>query len=248
MTDGRCTLILMPSGRRGQVARGTSLLDAARSLGVEIESICGGRQTCGKCQILVEDGTFLKHQIVSAADHVSPIESREAAYRATHPLDDRRLACAARVLDDVLVSVPDESQARKQIIAKAATDRAIDVQPAIRQVYVEVAPAELESRGGDWERLQARAGEQWGLADLTIDPLVLPTLQPALKDGKHAVTVAIWQDSEVLRIRPGYAEGVYGLAVDVGSTIDRRPPLRPAHRRRGRHRDDVIRRCAMAKT
>jgi uncharacterized 2Fe-2S/4Fe-4S cluster protein (DUF4445 family) len=218
MTDGLCTLILMPSGRRGQVVRGTSVLDAARTLGVEIESICGGRQTCGKCQILVEDGTFLKHQIVSADDHVSPIESREAAYRETHPLNDRRLACAVRVLDDVLISVPDESQARKQVIAKAATDRVIDVQPAIRQVYVEVAPAELEDRGGDWERLRDALGAQWGLANLTIDPMILPTLQPALKEGRHAVTVAIWQDSEVLRIRPGYFEGIYGLAVDVGST------------------------------
>src|SRR5215467_4221331 len=128
-----CTLVLLPSGRRGQVARGTNLLDAARQLGVELESICGGRQTCGKCQILVEEGTFLKHQITSAAD------------RAQHHLNGRRLACACQVLDDVLITVPEESQARKQIIAKAATDRVIDVQPAVRPLYVEVTPAELES-------------------------------------------------------------------------------------------------------
>jgi uncharacterized 2Fe-2S/4Fe-4S cluster protein (DUF4445 family) len=123
------------------------------------------------------------------------------------------------VLGDLLVTVPEESQARKQIIAKAATERAIDVQPAVRQVYVEVEQATLEgSWGGDWERLRAALAEQWALTEITIDPLVLPTLQPALRDGHHAVTVAVWRDREVIRVQPGYAEGAYGLAIDVGST------------------------------
>src|SRR6185436_18029557 len=56
------------------------------------------------------------------------------------------------------------------------------------------------------------------LRELTIDVLALRTLQPALREGRNAVTVSIWQDVEILRIQPGYAEGVYGLAIDVGST------------------------------
>jgi uncharacterized 2Fe-2S/4Fe-4S cluster protein (DUF4445 family) len=43
-------VIFMPSGRRGRVRHGENLLDAARHMGVEIESICGGRLTCGKCR------------------------------------------------------------------------------------------------------------------------------------------------------------------------------------------------------
>ena len=110
MTEGGplslCTIALMPSGRRGQVTRGSNLLDAARALGVELESICGGRQTCGRCQIVVEEGTFLKHQIISAASHVSPVEEREAEYQKTNPLNGRRLACACTILGDLLISVP----------------------------------------------------------------------------------------------------------------------------------------------
>ncbi|MEK7277391.1 MAG: ASKHA domain-containing protein [Chloroflexota bacterium] len=211
-------IALMPSGRRGPVPAGMTLLDAARLLGVELESICGGRQTCGKCQIAVEEGHFAKHAITSAADHLSPMEDREAEYCAEHNLVGRRLACAALVVGDLLITVPEESQARKQIIAKAATDRVIDVLPSVRQIYVETKSATLEEHGGDWERLQAAIAEQWKLTGLTIDPLVLPTLQPALKVGKFAVTLTVWQDNEVLRVQPGYAEGVYGLAVDVGST------------------------------
>jgi uncharacterized 2Fe-2S/4Fe-4S cluster protein (DUF4445 family) len=213
------TIALMPSGRRGQVPRGTNLLEAARRLGVELESICASRQTCGKCQVSVEEGHFQKHGITSSAASLTPMDGREAKYTAEHILaPGRRLACACEVVGDVLINVPEESQARKQIIAKAATDRVIDVNPAVRQVYVEVEAATLESHGSDWERLQKALAEQWQLRDVTIDLPALATLQPALKHGKHAVTVSLWHDREVLRIQPGYAEGVYGLAVDVGST------------------------------
>ncbi len=213
------TIALMPSGRRGQVRRGTNLLDAARQLGVELESICAGRQTCGKCQVIVEEGHFPKHALTSAADHLTPVDGREAKYLASHTLaPGRRLACACEVMGDLLLVVPEESQARKQIIAKAATERVIDVQPAVRQVYVEVEAATLESHGSDWGRLQRALAEQWQIADATIDPLALPELQPALAQGKHTLTVTLWHDREVLRVQPGYREGVYGLAVDIGST------------------------------
>jgi uncharacterized 2Fe-2S/4Fe-4S cluster protein (DUF4445 family) len=213
----------MPSGRRGEVPAGIDLLAAARSLGVELESICGGRQTCGKCQIVVEEGHFPKHALTSRAEHLSAVDGREASYRQQFDLGDRRLACAAHVLGDLLISVPEESQARKQVIAKAATDRLIEVKPAVWQWYVESSAAELGDRRGDWERLRDAISDQWQLQTVTIDPLILPTLQTALRDGRNAVTVTFWQPAPdepavVLRVQPGYAEGVYGLAVDVGST------------------------------
>ncbi len=213
-----CQLAFTPTGRRGQVPRGTTLLEAARMLGVELESICGGRQTCGKCQISVEEGDFPKHAIVSARDHLSPASDREAAYAEQHDLGGHRLACAAQVLGDLVITVPEESQGRKQIIAKSATERVIQVQPAVRQVYVECEPARIDERRGDWERLEEALARQWGLENLTIDLVALRALQPALGEGKNAVTVSLWQDAEVVRVQPGYAEGVYGLAVDVGST------------------------------
>ncbi|MBL8046136.1 MAG: DUF4445 domain-containing protein [Anaerolineales bacterium] len=213
------TIALMPSGRRGTVPRGTNLLDAARLLGVELESICAGRQTCGKCQVVVEEGHFPKHALTSSNAHLTPPDGREAKYAAEHTIAaGRRLACACEAIGDLLLMVPEESQARKQIIAKAATDRAIEVQPAVRQVYVEVEAATLESHGGDWERLQTALAQQWQLSGLTIDLRALLTLQPALAQGKHALTVSVWNDAEVLRVQPGYVEGAYGLAVDIGST------------------------------
>ena len=190
----------MPSGRKGRVLKGTNLLQAAQDLGVELESICGGRQTCGKCQIIVEDGNFPKHGIASHPNHLSPQSALELEYNQEHELDGRRLACAAEVLGDVLITVPEESQAHKQVIAKAATQRIIEVDPAVRQVYVEVQPPTLGDPRGDWERLTTALETQWGLTGLTIDTKTLPALQSALREGDFNLTVTIWQETEVLRL------------------------------------------------
>jgi uncharacterized 2Fe-2S/4Fe-4S cluster protein (DUF4445 family) len=211
-------MALMPSGRKGRVLKGTNLLEAAQDLGVELESICGGRQTCGKCQVIVEDGNFPKHGMTSHPDHLSPQSSLELEYDQVHDLDGRRLACAAEVLGDLLITVPEESQAHKQIIAKDATQRVIDVDPAVRQVYVEVQSAVLGDPRGDWERLVSALEAQWDLTGLTIDTKTLPGLQSTLREGDFKLTVTLWQDQEVLRVQPGYQEGIYGLAIDVGST------------------------------
>lgn len=213
-----CQLTLMPSGRKGHVSVGTNLLEAARELGVELESVCGGRQTCGKCRVIIEEGNFPKHGIKSGADHISAPTALESAYDQEHNLDGHRLACAAAIMDDLLVTVPEESQAHKQVIAKAATERTIEVEPSVRQVYVEIEPAVLGDPRGDWERLAQALADQWQLSGLVIDSKTLQTLQSNLRDGNFAATVTIWQDSEVLRVQPGYQDGVYGLAVDVGST------------------------------
>ncbi len=217
-TPKYCQIALMPSGRKGQVAAGTNLLQAAQALDVELESICGGRQTCGKCQIILEEGYFPKHGITSRSNHLSAPTALEAEYDQDHNLDGRRLACAAQVQGDVLITVPEESQAHKQIIAKAATERVIEVSPAVRQLYVEIEPAVLGDPRGDWERTAQALKDQWGLTELEIDSEVLPTLQSILRDGNFAVTITIWQDKEIIRLQPGYQEGVYGLAIDVGST------------------------------
>ena len=210
-------VIFMPSGRRGRVQQGESLLDAARQLGVEIESICAGRLTCGKCKIRVEQGNFPKHGLVSHPDHVTPPSTEECDMLEKMSADGYRLSCQAYVQDDVLVFVPEEARAHKQIIRKSATERTIKIAPTVRQLYVEVSQAELGEHRGDWGRLQDALAKEWDLHALTIDLQALQRLQPALRKGKWAVTVTLW-NSEVIDVLPGYEEGIYGLAVDIGST------------------------------
>ncbi|MBN2116044.1 MAG: DUF4445 domain-containing protein [Anaerolineales bacterium] len=232
------TVILQPSGRRGQVDEGTSLRAAARELGVEIESICAENATCGKCLILVEEGRFEKYNIHSRRENLSPVGAEEQAYFARRPklLKDKgwevgqvRLSCQARVLGDVLINVPEESRGNKQIIRKSARERAIEVKPAIRKYYVALTPPNLERPIADWERLArelettialVRRGEEnlprW--FDLTVDYQCLRTLSSTLREAKWNVTVSVWRDREVIAVQPGYVEDSYGAAVDIGST------------------------------
>jgi len=218
MSEQSSLVVFMPSGRRGHFVEGTTVLDAARELGVGIESICSGRLTCGKCKVRVEEGHFAKHAITSAATHLTAAGSEERGLLHSMHADDCRLSCTAQVAGDVLIYVPEESRAHKQIIRKAATARVIDIDPAVRQYYVQVEEAALGEHRGDWRRLQDALAQEAGLLDLTIDLHALRTLQPALRQGKRALTVLVWNDREVIEVRPGYAEGIYGLAVDIGST------------------------------
>ncbi len=212
-------VIFQPSGRRGKVAADTILLDAARDMGVEIESICGGQQTCGKCKISVEEGDFQKYGVRSSGDHLSPIRETERDYWERRKIDGHyRLSCAARVQGPLLITVPEESQARKQIVRKSATERVIELDPSIRQHYVNVTPSSLGDERGDWELLQAALRNRFGLTDLQIDLPALQRLQDTQRAGKWNVTVSVWDDHEVVRVQPGYAEGAYGLAVDIGTT------------------------------
>lgn len=219
MTDSARRVILLPSGRQGDVPDGTTVLDAAHRLGVDLEALCGGRQRCAKCMVSVEEGTFPKHGISSGSEHLTPPGADERMYAAAHGIDlrEQRMACAARIAGDVLVSVPETSLARRQVFRKAAGDVPITLNPAVRLVYVEVEPAALGSPG-DWQRLQAALAVQCDLHDLSIDLPALRALQAALRAGAWGVTVTIWRRREVIRVEPGYVESLYGLAVDIGST------------------------------
>ena len=213
-------VVFQPSGRQGYVAEGKTLLDAAREMGVEIESICGGQQTCGKCKIIADVGDFSKYGIVSQPENISPAGGDEIDYwtkRKRNP-GQHRLSCAACVLGDLVVNVPEESQARKQIVRKSAVVREVEIDPAIRQYFVKVKPAELGDNRGDWERLQASLRETHDLDNLQIDYFALRDLQLVLRKGDWEATVTVWQEQEVIRVQPGYQEGAFGMAIDIGST------------------------------
>ncbi len=214
-----CHVIFMPAGRRGQIAKGTTILEAARQLGVSIESICGGRMTCNKCRIQVQEGHFAKDGITSAAAHLSPASQSEQKLLQRLGTPHYRLSCQAQVHGDLLIFVPEESRGNQQIIRKTAVSRAIPLQPAIRLYHVQVDPATLGDHRGDWGRVQDALTAQANIRPAAIALPALRQLQTALRQGQWTVTAAIWQQQEVIDIQPGQTEeGIYGTAVDIGTT------------------------------
>ncbi len=218
-TDDGALVVFTPSGRRGRFAEGTSLLDAARSLGVDLDSVCGGRGICGRCQVVPMAGEFAKHGITSSPDHLIAFTEPEERYRVRDGLSaDRRLGCHACLSGDLVIDVPPESQLHRQVVRKEADAHPIEVDPVARLHYVEVRQPDMADPSGDLQRLREALGEQWSLDELRVDPIVLPTLQRALRDGDWTVTVTVHDSDSITGVRPGFHDVALGVAFDVGST------------------------------
>ncbi len=219
-------VLFMPSGRRGRFPKGTPVLDAARQLGVYIESVCGGRGICGRCQIEAQEGHFAKHGISSAADHLSGVTEAENRYAEKRVLTEgRRLSCQALVEGDLVVDVPQDVQINRQIVRKRAETRVIDRDPATQLCYVEVEEPDMEKPLGDADRLLHALEKEWGFQKPRIASRLLPQIQKLLRAGEWKVTCAVYTDGRaeaggpiVTAIFPGFHNVGCGLAVDIGST------------------------------
>jgi len=219
VTTGDPLVVFSPSGKRGRFPVGTPLLSAARALGVDIDSVCGGRAMCGRCQVLVAEGEFAKYGVQSAAASLSPVADTERRFATRLKLQPgRRLSCQARVESDVVVDVPESSQVHRQVIRKAAEARDIELYPLVRLHYVEVAEPDMHDPSGDLRRLAVALQREWQLANLECDLSVLQQLQGVLRAGSWKVTVAVHADSRIIAVWPGFHERAFGLAIDVGST------------------------------
>ena len=219
-TDNMVKVVFTPSGRRGSFPVNTPLLHAARVLGVDIDSVCGGRGLCGRCQIICAEGSFAKHQIDSNSSHLSPVCATEIKYgeRKTPLANGRRLSCHTLLLDDVVIDVPPESQVHRQIVRKDAEYRDISLDPATRLYYVQVDEADMHVPKGDLQRLIEALEQAWELPNLVCDNTLLKALQPALAKGKRGITVAVYKNRHIIALWPGFRDKAYGVAVDVGST------------------------------
>ncbi len=226
MTDSRDPLVIFtPSGKRGRVPVGTPVLAAARQLGVDLDSVCGGRGICSKCQIAPGLGEFAKHGVTVEADALSPVNAVEERYDRVRGLKPgRRLGCQAQILKDVVIDVPPESQLHKQVIRKSATERAMVMDPAVHLFFVEVAEPDMHAPEGDFQRLAAALADQWQITGLVADLPALQALQKVLRKGSFTMTAAVHRDHlggapRLVGLWPGLREApAYGLAIDLGST------------------------------
>lgn len=218
-------IIFTPSGIRGRFPIGTNVLTAAQELGVDLDSVCGRRGICSKCQVTPCFGEFPKHGVTVHEDAISPWNSVEDRYKRIRGIQDgRRLSCQMTLEGDLVVDVPAESQVHRQVVRKSVVERVIEMDPATRAYYVEVEEPDMEHPSGDFDRLKLALKEQWGIEEVAADLTVMRMLQPVLRKGGWKVTVVVNRGNHetayhILDILPGFSEEpLYGLAVDLGST------------------------------
>ena len=233
MTDGKKKeipetqqhlVVFTPSGLRGHVPNGTSVLEAARKFGVDLDSVCGGRGICSRCKVKPAIGTFPKYGMTTTNQCLSPWNDVEEKINKKRPLKKgQRLGCQTKIIGDVIVDVPSESQVHKQVVRKRAEVRDVLVNPATKLYYVEVSPPNIHNPTGDLQRLKLALEKQWNITDLVISIKKIQPMQTLLRKGNWAVTCAIFKQKnsppEIVNMWPGFFESqIYGLAVDLGST------------------------------
>jgi len=212
-------VIFQPSGRRGEIEEGKTILEAAQALGVDIEGLCGNKKVCGKCKVRIEEGYFEKDNIESGMAHLSPLTDTERKHIKPEDGPGIRLSCNAAIHGDIKVFVPERSRAGKQIVRKAAKELTIAIDPAVKKYNIVLTPPTLHDMTvGDYERVLQSLKDNYGLTGLTFDFLALRNLQTVLREGEWNATATVWMDREIIKVEPGFVEQSYGLAVDIGTT------------------------------
>jgi uncharacterized 2Fe-2S/4Fe-4S cluster protein (DUF4445 family) len=212
-------VIFQPSGSRGPIKEGMSIIEAARDLGVGVESICGGKRTCGKCKVVIQEGFFEKFGIKSTMDNLSPLTEEEMRKLKPKELSaNYRMACSAKIKGDLLVFIPEESRSGGQIVRKAAGEVRVEIEPPIKKYYVELEKASLTDPLADQERLLKALFKDHKIKGLEIDFITLRTLPDILREGDWKITATVWSGREIIKVEPGVNDLMIGLAIDIGTT------------------------------
>ena len=71
MPENKAKVIFQPSGRRGEVPKGISVIEASRLLGADIEALCGEKKVCGKCKVRIEEGSSSRNTVSNPKGRMS---------------------------------------------------------------------------------------------------------------------------------------------------------------------------------
>ncbi len=222
--NSSATIVFTPSGIRGRVKKGTTILEAAQKFSVDLNSICGARGRCSKCQVELTFGEFNKLNIRSKETSVSERNETELIYRTKfHLSEERRLGCQTKILGDLVVDIPEDSQIHKQIIKKETSLRDFSLNTSVKAFYVQVSEPQLDSLESDFERLKISLKNDWNIKGVTCSVRVLKDLQEKLRRGNWGITVLLYYKEntvpEIVDIHSGYSDiPAFGIAIDLGST------------------------------
>lgn len=229
-------VVFTPSGASGAMPTGTTVLAAARTLGVDLDSVCSGRGICGRCQVQVSVGSFPKWGIDSSPASLSEPQSTETDYRGARPLAEHaRLGCAAAILGDVVIDVFPASQVHRPVVRKAlgTLGTPLMIDSVLRPVFLVPEAATLGGAASQ-TALIAEAWRGSGHAGpLQFSSLALAQLgAPAatLETDPDGITLVVRElgapESSggptagvvVEAVLDGFVDRLYGMAVDIGST------------------------------
>ncbi len=205
----KVTISFEPEGRKVIVQSGENLFEAARQVGIEIRSECGGKQSCGKCRVIIENQAYVSKLSAFEKKHLTPDEITQGY----------RLACSCTIdKGDFVVFIPSESRIGKSKIQVEGMERPVRLNPAITKVRLQIAKPTLNDIRSDFERLIDLLHSK-GFVNLEIEPALLEYLPKSLRDANWDITITLWNNKRIIAIEQGNTESVkYGFSVDIGTS------------------------------
>lgn len=221
-----CKVTFLPHNREIAVSPGESLIRTALGAGVHVNASCGGEGVCGKCRVLIEDGRVL--------DGVSERLSKEDVEKGF------RLACLARVTEDVTVRIPVESSIDTSVLNKlgaprrTATIKHMDFNslkeqglfiPPVEKIFLELSPPDAQNNMPDVTRLVEYLKLKADEHKLELTMSVIRKLPATLRENDFKVTVTLVRpvrdDGKTLitDVQAGDTTSQsYAIAMDIGTT------------------------------
>ncbi len=207
------TVTFIPSYRKIEVEKGTTLLEAAQRAGLNINVVCGGQGKCGKCVVLIKSGRY-EFDREKFGKFFTPDEMASGTC----------LACMTTVLSDLQVFVPDSTLIQEQKILTEELPRDIELMPAVRKYHVELTPPPLDDPQPDQSRLLWGLHKKGGPApEKVYAPLeVLRIIPERLRHSNWNVTATIALVPGGYRLidldENDTSPRLFGAAVDLGTT------------------------------
>ena len=209
-------IIFMPSGKRGHFDPGTTILQASRSLGVDLDSVCGGRAICGRCQIQPTEGEFAKHGITSSFSNLNRLTESEIKYSKRKGLEaSRRLGCQTIISGDVVIDIPEESQLHQQVVRKDFEASSVTINPLSKLHLIDLSQSSFDSNDQLQELINEKLRDDWGIE---ISQILPKYFDHKLFSEADNGTIAVREKNTVVDIWPGLVEKIYGVSIDIGST------------------------------
>jgi len=145
-------IVFQPDGKRGRFSDKTTVLEAARALGVDINSICGGAGACGKCIVQVISG------------ELPPSKAAEEKFIGAAGLRDGfRLGCLLRIIVDMVITVPKESRTGTQRLQTEGLDTSVELNPMVSR-FIEGGSTFIFYDGEVVRRLESEGAPIMGFA------------------------------------------------------------------------------------
>lgn len=209
LKDTKIEVVFHPYGNRKKLTPGMTAMDAAKTLGVDISSLCGGKGTCGKCKVRIQKGV----------EGLNPLTEKELKLLSKEEASKSiRLACQVQLTLPTIVFVPERSRVGKQRLQTEGLEVPVKPSPLARKYFVRMSPPTLQDARSDEDRLLDALRKEFDFANLTIDYETAKTLSIVLRKADWEVTAVTLKDKIIALESGDTTDRCFGFAVDIGST------------------------------